>query len=418
MNAPSGPSRRGSKRGRRVGRTGARFPSARLQETFTGDEPETVEGEDAVLVDESSEETTPETAAVLGTAADTVDTVDTVDTADDVAPVEEPATPEVLVNGEAGAGPAQAAAHDQDPQGAERAGPVGADAGGATPETAPGEPAGNAQPSDAPAEEERAAPVTPSSATPVEEASPAVVPDSGDAQVESSVESADPEPSDPADAGVANTAQPTAEHPSAAADVAESADAAPADALGTVPDPGVPEADSADSAEATPDPAAPAADPAPSDAAGVAPDGRDDQPAADAAPPGAVFVPPDRDDDLDDAVLDDVRSWVRPYVWTGGRTDTTLDFELETLVSARKNEEVDEEAPMRDEHRRVLDLCDQPRSVSEIAALLQVPLGVAKTLLGVMAEDNMLVVHSNGETSATGPDIALMERVLRGLRNL
>lgn len=137
---------------------------------------------------------------------------------------------------------------------------------------------------------------------------------------------------------------------------------------------------------------------------------------------GSLFggvVAYDTDAELDEATLDDVRSWVRPYVWTGGRTDTTLEFELETLVSARKQEAADEDPDqMRDEHRRVLDLCDQPRSVTEIAALLSVPLGVAKTLLGVMAEENMLVVHSNGDTSGIGPDLQLMERVLRGLRKL
>lgn len=133
---------------------------------------------------------------------------------------------------------------------------------------------------------------------------------------------------------------------------------------------------------------------------------------------GGVLAP-DTDAELDEATLDDVRSWVRPYVWTGGRTDTTLEFELETLVSARKQEAADEDPDqMRDEHRCVLDLCDQPRSVTEIAALLSVPLGVAKTLLGVMAEENMLVVHSNGDTSGIGPDLQLMERVLRGLRKL
>ncbi|MQA61838.1 MAG: DUF742 domain-containing protein [Actinophytocola sp.] len=119
------------------------------------------------------------------------------------------------------------------------------------------------------------------------------------------------------------------------------------------------------------------------------------------------------DEDYEEDV-DDTSSWVRPYVWTGGRTDTSLDFALETLVSARKALAQPDEA-IRDEHRRVLELCDKPRSVTEIAALLSVPLGVAKTLLGAMAEEDMLVVHRDGRT---GPDLALMERVLRGLKNL
>ncbi|GAA5111790.1 DUF742 domain-containing protein [Haloechinothrix salitolerans] len=119
------------------------------------------------------------------------------------------------------------------------------------------------------------------------------------------------------------------------------------------------------------------------------------------------------DTDFDD---EDASSWVRPYVWTGGRTETSLDFAVETLVSARQQVTGTEDA-LRDEHRRVLELCEQPRSVTEIAALLSVPLGVAKTLLGAMVEEDLVVVHRAGG-SAAGPDLALMERVLRGLKKL
>lgn len=149
-------------------------------------------------------------------------------------------------------------------------------------------------------------------------------------------------------------------------------------------------------------------------------------PAADAQPepePEPVAAAPDADvpaapaaDDQDDFEDDDASSWVRPYVWTGGRTETSLDFAVETLVSARQQVAGTDEA-MRDEHKRVLDLCEAPRSVSEIAALLSVPLGVVKTLLGAMVEDDLVVVHRTSG-SAAGPDLALMERVLRGLKNL
>lgn len=136
------------------------------------------------------------------------------------------------------------------------------------------------------------------------------------------------------------------------------------------------------------------------------------------APANALLEPEERTESAsDDFGADDVKSWVRPYVWTGGRTDTTRKFALETLVSASKAERTGDDM-MRDEHRRVLELCDQPRSVSEIAALLSVPLGVAKTLLGVMAEEDLLVVHGNNYSGDSGPDLALMERVLRGLKNL
>lgn len=139
-----------------------------------------------------------------------------------------------------------------------------------------------------------------------------------------------------------------------------------------------------------------------------------DEPAPTVAAFGALDGPADEFADLDTM---DASSWVRPYVWTGGRTEASADLELETLVSARRPaDEMDD--VVRDEHRRVLEVCESPCSVSEVAAHLSVPLGVAKTLLSVLAEQDMVVVHSTAGASQAGPDLALMERVLRGLRNL
>ena len=43
------------------------------------------------------------------------------------------------------------------------------------------------------------------------------------------------------------------------------------------------------------------------------------------------------------------------------------------------------EALTQTEHRSIAELCAEPRSVAEVATLLSVPLGVAKVLLGDMA---------------------------------
>lgn len=120
----------------------------------------------------------------------------------------------------------------------------------------------------------------------------------------------------------------------------------------------------------------------------------------------------------DDPGADYAGSWVRPYVWTGGRTSTAVEFALETLVSVPGDTTGTDPDAVSEEHRQVLELCAQPRSVTEIAALLAVPLGVAKTLVGSMAEKGMLVVHRTDESSGSRPNLELMERVLRGLRNL
>lgn len=180
-------------------------------------------------------------------------------------------------------------------------------------------------------------------------------------------------------------------------------------------------ADEAEEPPAEPAPAEAATDAEPAAEEPAEPEAAADETKAEADAPEVPFQRPESlvvaaaEPDVDEFESDDVRSWVRPYVWTGGRTSTSLEFALETLVSAR---EQDRDEVLRDVHQQVLELCEKPRSVSEIAALLSVPLGAAKALLGVMAEENLLVVHRTGDASGEGPGLELMERVLRGLRNL
>ena len=111
-------------------------------------------------------------------------------------------------------------------------------------------------------------------------------------------------------------------------------------------------------------------------------------------------------------------SIVRAYAWTGGRTRSNINLEIETLVSA--NDQSRQSAGiLQAEHQHVVELCRSPRSVAEVAALMRLPLGVVKVLLGDMAERGLVDVHQTA-SSAGGdtPDLGLMERVLSGLRRL
>jgi len=103
---------------------------------------------------------------------------------------------------------------------------------------------------------------------------------------------------------------------------------------------------------------------------------------------------------------------VRPYVRTGGRTRPAVDLAIEALVSTAPGAP---EPPGAD-HRAIAALCASPRSVAEIAALLEIPLGVARVLVGDLAQDGAVVVH--GTSGPDGPDAPLMQRVLDGLRRL
>ncbi len=108
---------------------------------------------------------------------------------------------------------------------------------------------------------------------------------------------------------------------------------------------------------------------------------------------------------------------VRPYAWTRGRTTSQFRLELETLLSTMPTYS-EQDDTISSEHHAVAALCHQPRSVAEVAATLHIPLGVARVLAGDMAADGLLSVHDTASVDGESPDVALMERILSGLRRL
>ena len=108
---------------------------------------------------------------------------------------------------------------------------------------------------------------------------------------------------------------------------------------------------------------------------------------------------------------------VRAYAWTGGRTRSEVPLQIETLVSTSDHGSTTTE-PMQAEYRAIAELCSQTRSVAEIAALLSIPLGVSKVLVGDMASLGLVFVHAADNAGDGVPNLGLMERVLSGLRRL
>lgn len=107
---------------------------------------------------------------------------------------------------------------------------------------------------------------------------------------------------------------------------------------------------------------------------------------------------------------------VRPYVRTRGRTRARPDLMVETLISLPSPR-----PPLDDpEHVVIGGICEHaPRSVAEVAALMQVPLGVARVLIGDMADDGAVRIHPTAAAGPQrGPDREVMARVLRGLQGL
>lgn len=109
---------------------------------------------------------------------------------------------------------------------------------------------------------------------------------------------------------------------------------------------------------------------------------------------------------------------VRSYVLTQGRTRSNSAVEIETMV--RVSERGRESFPqLALERKKIIELCGKPLSVAEISAHLSIPLGVAKVLVGDMAEEGLLESfqpqHGGGDER---PDLQLLERVLNGLQAL
>lgn len=109
--------------------------------------------------------------------------------------------------------------------------------------------------------------------------------------------------------------------------------------------------------------------------------------------------------------------FVRPYAITGGRTRANHTLEMETLVSANQDDGVDE--PEQVEQRSIISECRSPRSLAELAAVLEVPVGVARVLVSDAADGGFVTVHKTMSSDDGAEEhLALMERVLSGLRRL
>jgi hypothetical protein len=110
------------------------------------------------------------------------------------------------------------------------------------------------------------------------------------------------------------------------------------------------------------------------------------------------------------------RRRVRPYAMTGGRTRPTHDdLEIEALVSTTSTGE--QTPKLTVEQRAIAALCREVLSIAEVSSQLHLPLGVVRVLVGDMADEHLVMVHRPAH-AGDRPDLALLERVLYGLRTI
>ena len=109
---------------------------------------------------------------------------------------------------------------------------------------------------------------------------------------------------------------------------------------------------------------------------------------------------------------------VRPYTLTAGRTDTTVYLPLEAPVQALRAA-FQQRWPPAALRGRIVALCAKNPSVAEISARLDVPLGVARVLVGDLVTAGYLRVQTSLTDRSTRDERReLIGRTLRGLRAL
>lgn len=124
------------------------------------------------------------------------------------------------------------------------------------------------------------------------------------------------------------------------------------------------------------------------------------------------------DDDAADEQL------VRPYTITSGRTmPERADLTLITLVTTVPDGAGQPRIAVRrmqPEHRTILALCREPKAVVEVAAELDLPVSLAKILIGDLVDSGQMRARAPRPFTGTGglADMTILEAVRDGLRKL
>ena len=108
--------------------------------------------------------------------------------------------------------------------------------------------------------------------------------------------------------------------------------------------------------------------------------------------------------------------FLRPYAMTEGRTEPSgPDLAIEDLIGATSAANPPPWLSL--EHRTIALACRETLSVAELAARVDLPLGVTRVLVGDLASQGMVTVHP-APSHAGPPNVALLEQVLNGRQRL
>lgn len=109
---------------------------------------------------------------------------------------------------------------------------------------------------------------------------------------------------------------------------------------------------------------------------------------------------------------------VRPYAVTRGRTEPRRDIALEAVMLTTVRGRAEARFTGRDK-QLIARLCDgRAQSLAEISAYLRQPLGIARVLVADMVDEGQLALHESVFEASGDDRLAVLERVLSGLRRL
>ena len=111
---------------------------------------------------------------------------------------------------------------------------------------------------------------------------------------------------------------------------------------------------------------------------------------------------------------------VRPYALTGGRTQPIDGAALDLIAIVVATEPSGRDSDLIDltpEDRRILHLCHEPVTVTDVASTTSLPLGVIRVLLADLILRGRVTVLPR-KTRGAQPSTDLLKEVLHGLRAL
>jgi Protein of unknown function (DUF742) len=114
---------------------------------------------------------------------------------------------------------------------------------------------------------------------------------------------------------------------------------------------------------------------------------------------------------------DDAGPVVRPYAMTRGRTrPTNGEFDLISLIVATRPPSA-VGTGLAPEHVAIIAVCQRPLSVAEIAARVDLPVGIVRVLLGDLLSKELIVAREP-QPAGQQHNERIFKAVLNGLRSL